>query len=105
MNFYVGSLRVLKSRSIMSSFLKSISARDSETDDSYVATICTRLGAILGAVHVLQSGVLCGVSGVIFRGCVRPSSLNSSKARAGNGVLAFCFASVLLFIREELESA
>lgn len=56
----------------------------------------------LGALYVLESDFfLCGVLGVIFGGCVRPSSLNSSKAQAGNGILAFCFASVLLFIREE----
>lgn len=46
-------------------------------------------------------GVLRGVVRVIFGGCVGPSSVNSSEAQAGNGVLAFCFASVLLFNREE----
>lgn len=49
----------------------------------------------------MLSDVLCGVFGVIFEGRVRPSFLNSSKARPGNRVLAFCFASVPLFIREE----
>lgn len=66
-----------------------------------MATICILLCIILGVVHVMQSDVLCGVLGVIFGGCVRPSFLNSSKAWVGNGVLAFCFASVLLFIRDE----
>lgn len=41
------------------------------------------------------------VVGVIFAGRVRPSSSNSSEAEAGNGLLPFCLASVLLFIREE----
>lgn len=49
----------------------------------------------------LCSETFYGVLGAIFGGRGRPSSLNSSKARAGNGVLAFCFASVPLFIREE----
>lgn len=42
-----------------------------------------------------------GEAGPIFAGRVRPSSSNSSEAEAGNGLLPFCLASVLLFIREE----
>lgn len=41
------------------------------------------------------------VVGLIFAGRVRPSSPNSSEAEAGNGLLPFCLASVLRFIREE----
>lgn len=50
-------------------------------------------------------GVLCllwGAGHGYFEGCW---SLNGSKAKAGNGVVAFCFASVLLFIRGGAESA
>lgn len=56
---------------------------------------------IWDAVYVLSSDVSCGVLGALFGGCVHLSSLNSFEAQAGNGVLPFCFASVLPFIRQE----
>lgn len=66
----------------------------------YIAKMCIQLNAILGALCA-WSQLYVGYRGLYLKKCISPSSLNSSKAQAGNRVLAFCFASVLFFIREE----
>lgn len=55
-------------------------------------------GGVVGGGGVLLVLVVVGLT---FAGRVRPSSPNSSEAEAGNGLLPFCLASVLRFIREE----